>query len=84
MPVLLTHAGQWSFWCETELNMRRELVADPNSQALFRRWCASNVTVTEMLQACEEAAPAHPVLTPNILHAQLQLVRRARLERAKA
>ena len=83
-PILFTAADQWVFWCETELNMRREVTTDPSSQALFRRWCASNVTVTEMLQACEEAAPGHTMLTPSVLHAQLQIVRRARLERAKA
>lgn len=83
-PILFAAADQWVFWCETELNMRREVTTDPSSQALFRRWCASNVTVTEMLQACEEAAPGHTILTPSVLHAQLQIVRRARLERAKA
>lgn len=83
-PILFAAADQWVFWCETELNMRREVTSDPNSQGLFRRWCASNVTVTEMLQACEEAAPTNPQLTPSVLHAQLQTVRRARLERARA
>jgi hypothetical protein len=72
------------FWCETELNMRREVTSDPLTQALFRRWCASNVTVTEMIQACDEAAPSNPQLTPSVLHAQLQAVRRVRLEKAKA
>ena len=82
-PILFTAADQWVFWCETELNMRREVTGDPNNQGLFRRWCASNVTVTEMLQACEEAAPTNPQLTPSVLHAQLQTVRRARLEKAR-
>lgn len=83
-PILFTTPDQWGFWCETELNMRREVTGGPRSQELFRRWCASNVTVTEMLQACDEAAPAHPIFTPDVLHAQLQQVRRARLEKAKA
>lgn len=83
-PILFTAANQWVFWCETELNMRREVTADPNNQGLFRRWCASNVTVTEMLQACDEAAPTNPQLTPSVLHSQLQTVRRARLEKARA
>lgn len=82
-PILFTAADQWVFWCETELNMRREVTGDPNNQGLFRRWCASNVTVTEMLQACDEAAPTNPQLTPSVLHAQLQTVRRARLEKAR-
>ena len=82
-PLLFAAAEQWVFWCETELNMRREVTAAPESQALFRRWCASNVTVTEMLQACEEAAPGNRELSPAVLHVQLQAVRRARLEKAK-
>jgi hypothetical protein len=83
-PILFASADQWVFWCETELNMRREVTGDPHTLALFRRWCASNVTVTEMLQACDEAAPNNPELTPSVLHAQLQVVRRARLEKARA
>lgn len=83
-PILFTAADQWVFWCETELNMRREVTGDPAVLALFRRWCASNVTVTEMHQACEEAAPNNPELTPYALHAQLQAVRRMRLEKARA
>lgn len=83
-PLLFSSADQWVFWCETELNMRREVTRDPLTQALFRRWCASNVTVMEMIQACDEAAPSNPQLTPSVLHAQLQAVRRVRLEKAKA
>ncbi|NKF30436.1 hypothetical protein HER21_28620 [Pseudomonas sp. BGM005] len=83
-PLLFSAPDQWVFWCETELNMRREVTSDPASQALFRRWCASNVTVAEMLQACEEAAPQHDQLTPSVLHAQLQAVRRERLDKAKS
>lgn len=82
-PLLFVSADQWVFWCETELNMRREVTGDPHTLALFRRWCASNVTVTEMLQACDEAAPNNPELTPSVLHAQLQSVRRVRLEKAR-
>ncbi|WP_106805795.1 hypothetical protein [Pseudomonas sp. S5D5] len=83
-PLLFTSPEQWVFWCETELNMRREVTGDPLTLGLFRRWCASNVTVTEMHQACEEAAPHHSELTPGVLHAQLQAVRRARLDKARA
>lgn len=83
-PLLFTSQDQWVFWCETELNMRREVTGDPLTLGLFRRWCASNVTVTEMHQACEEAAPQHAELSPRVLHAQLQSVRLARLEKARA
>ncbi|MNG63291.1 hypothetical protein D3C79_215150 [compost metagenome] len=82
-PVLFIDPGQWVFWCETELNMPRQVTSDPYTQQLFRRWCASNVTVTEMLQACELASQAPPDLSPTALHRHLQTVRRLRLEQAK-
>lgn len=83
-PILFTDAAQWVFWCETELNMPRAVSSDPYSQALFRRWCASNVTVTEMQLACEAAIKGQPDLSPTALHRHLQAVRSARLEQAKA
>jgi hypothetical protein len=82
-PVLFADPAQWVFWCETELNMPRQVSSDPYTQQLFRRWCASNVTVTEMLQACELAAQGQPDLSPTALHRHLQTVRRLRLEQAK-
>jgi len=82
-PVLFTDPGQWLFWCETELNMPRHVSGDPYTLQLFRRWCASNVTVTEMLQACELASQGQPDLSPPALHRHLQAVRRLRLEQAK-
>ncbi|MNO06813.1 hypothetical protein D3C81_2287580 [compost metagenome] len=63
--------------------MPRQVTSDPYTQQLFRRWCASNVTVTEMLQACELASQAPPDLSPTALHRHLQTVRRLRLEQAK-
>lgn len=82
-PVLFSDPGQWVFWCETELNMPRHVSGDPYTLQLFRRWCASNVTVTEMLQACELASQGQPDLSPPALHRHLQAVRRLRLEQAK-
>lgn len=81
--VLFTDPAQWVFWCETELNMPRHVSSDPYTQQLFRRWCASNVTVTEMLQASELAMQGQPDLSPAALHRHLQAVRGLRLEQAK-
>jgi len=83
-PILFTDPAQWVFWCETELNMPPRVSGDPYSQGLFRRWCASNVTVTEMQLACEAATKGQPDLSPSALHRHLQAVRLARLEQAKA
>lgn len=83
-PVLFADPGQWVFWCETELNMPRHVTGDPHVLQLFRRWCASNVTVTEMLQAVELASHGQPDLSPTSLHRHLQAVRRQRLDQAKA
>lgn len=84
-PILFHAAEQWAFWCETELNMPRQVTADAYTQQLFRRWCASNVTVTEMVLACEAAAKGPVVsLSPDSLHAHLQSVRGERLKKARA
>jgi hypothetical protein len=83
-PILLQSGEQWAFWCETELNMPRHVTGDPYTQQLFRRWCAANVTVTEMLEACEAATQGAVVsLSPDSLHAQLQAVRTERLKKAR-
>lgn len=82
-PILLHMPEQWAFWCETELNMPRHVTGDPYTQQLFRRWCASNVTVTEMVQACEAATQGEISLSPESLHKHLQTVRVARLEKAR-
>jgi hypothetical protein len=84
-PILLQSGEQWAFWCETELNMPRHVTGDPYTQQLFRRWCASNVTVTEMLEACEAATKGAVVsLSPDSLHTQLQAVRGERLKKARS
>lgn len=84
-PILLHSADMWAFWCETELNMPRAVTSDPYTQQLFRRWCASNVTVTEMVQACESATKGENIsLSPDSLHRHLQAVRKSRLEQARA
>lgn len=79
--VVFTKAAQWADWMAVELAAPNWCVTDPDSQELFRRWCASNVTLAEMQQAAELAAQV-PDLTPNGLHAAWKQVRAARVAQA--
>jgi hypothetical protein len=79
--VVLTTAAQWADWMAVELAAPGWLTSDPASQELFRRWCASNVTLGEMSQAAELAALV-PDLTPNGLHAKWKEVRATRVAHA--
>lgn len=83
VPILFAGANQWIFWCETELNMRREVTGTADSQGLFRRWCATNVTLDEMNAAIELAVKAGTALTPTNLHTLLMTVRKEKLEVAR-
>ncbi len=82
-PALPTDPQQWAFWLQTELNMPRPLVDDPHAIALFRRWTASNVTVTEMNEAVTQAVAAKDKLTPAELHKHVHAVRTQRLNKAR-
>lgn len=80
---LFTKACQWQAWCVAELGMPKDATTDPYVQQLFRRWCASNVTVTEADEAVAAAIAKQASLHPSALHAELQAIRAARLEKAK-
>lgn len=82
-PALPTDPQQWAFWLQTELNMPRPMVDDPHASALFRRWVASNVTVTEMHDAVTRAVAAQDKLTPAELHKHVHAVRTQRLSKAR-
>lgn len=82
-PALPTDPQQWAFWLQTELNMPRPMVDDPHALALFRRWVASNVTVTEMHEAVTRAVAAKDKLTPAELHKHVHAVRSERLAKAR-
>lgn len=79
--VVLTTAMQWSDWMAVELAAPSWRITDPESQELFRRWCASNVTLAEMQEAAELAAKI-PDLSPNGLHTAWKQVRAARVAKA--
>jgi hypothetical protein len=81
---LFTKPCQWQAWCIAELGMPKEATTDPYVQQLFRRWCASNVTVTEAGEAVQAAIAKQNSLHPTALHTELQAIRAARLERARA
>lgn len=83
-PQLFNKACQWAAWCVAELGMPPDLTKDPYTQQLFRRWCASNVTVLEMHDAVQAAIAKQSSLSPSALHDELQLIRRQRLEKARA
>lgn len=76
-------ADQWRLWFEIELSMPPLLGKDPYTQDLFRRWCASNVTIEEMELAIELARKANTAASPTALHEYLKTVRNTKLERAR-
>lgn len=82
-PALPTDPQQWALWLQTELNMPRPLVGDPHAVALFRRWVASNVTVTEMHEAVTRAVAGKDKLSPAELHKHVHAVRSDRLAKAR-
>lgn len=82
-PVLPVEPQQWALWLQTELNMPHFMLDDPYAIGLFRRWVASNVTVTEMNEAVSQAVSGKVKLTPAALHGQVHAVRTARLAKAR-
>ncbi|MCD5980544.1 hypothetical protein [Pseudomonas quasicaspiana] len=85
VPVLVLpkKADQWRRWFEYELALPTELGKDPYNQDLFRRWCATNVTVDEMESAIELARQAGTAPSPTALHEFLKTVRNTKIERAR-
>ena len=79
--VILTTAAQWAEWLAVELAAPNWLLSDPASQELFRRWCASNVSLAEMCQAAELAAKV-PDVTPVGLHEKWKEIRAKRVAQA--
>ena len=76
-------AEQWCAWFTSELSMPDQHGTDPDNQALFRRWCATNVTIDEVEAAVELAIKASEAPTPAALHDHLKTVRNTKIERAR-
>ncbi|MQU22159.1 hypothetical protein GHO35_13520 [Pseudomonas helleri] len=76
-------ANDWRQWFAAELCLSEVQGKDPYNQSLFRRWCATNVTIEEMNAAIELAVKAGTTLTPPNLHALLMTVRKEKLDVAR-
>lgn len=82
-PVLFATDKQWTAWFIAELNCPPYLAHDPSTRQLFRRWCATNVTIDEIEAAVELAIKASEAPTPAALHDHLKTVRNTKIERAR-
>lgn len=79
--TLMPDPAAWAAWCQSELAMPGWLLNTPETQTLFRRWCASNVTVDEATQAVLQAVAVGNV-SPETIHQQLSAVRKSALQAA--
>ena len=81
-PVLFTEPEQWCAWCVHELGMPPSISTAIESVRLFRRWCATNVTVIEIEAAIELAVKASEAPSLTALHKHLKTVRTTKIEQA--
>ncbi len=79
--TLMPDAAAWAAWCESELAMPGWLLDAPETKALFRRWCASHVTVGEATEAVLRAVATGDV-SPSTLHHHLAALRKQALHKA--
>lgn len=82
-PVLFETEDQWAAWFAADLNCPPYLANDACTRQLFRRWCATNVTVAEVEAAVELAIKAKEEPLPAALHDHLKTVRNTKIERAR-
>ena len=83
-PMLFCTEQQWADWFMADLNCPPYLANDAGSRQLFRRWIATNVTVTEAEAAMQRVIEAREAFSPAVLHDHLAAVRKAKIERARA
>lgn len=76
-------ANEWRLWFAAEAGMPEDQGKDPYIQSLFRRWCATNVTIDEMKAAIELASQEGADMSPATLHTYLMTVRKDKLEVAR-
>lgn len=74
---------QWIEWFKGDLNCPPYLLNDPLTRQLFRRWCATNVTVDEVEAAIERAIAVSEAPQPAILHDHLKALRQEKLRALK-
>jgi hypothetical protein len=82
-PVLFETDDQWADWFSADLNCPPYLANDASTRYLFRRWCATNVTVAEVEAAIELAIKAKEAPLPAALHDHLKTVRNTKIECAR-
>lgn len=82
-PVLFETEDQWAEWFAADLSCPPYLANDACIRQLFRRWCATNVTVAEVKAAVELANEAKEEPHPVALHDHLKTVRNTKIERAR-
>lgn len=81
-PLLFTHAEQWTAWFVEEMAYPPKIANRADNQRMFRRWCASNVTVEEMNTAVQITIKAGTGLGTAALHGHLQALRARRIKEA--
>lgn len=73
--LLFSTDKQWAEWFKSDLNCPPFLLNDSATRQLFRRWCATNVTVDEVEAATERAIKASEAPHPAVLHDHLKALR---------
>jgi hypothetical protein len=73
--LLFNTDKQWVEWFKVDLNCPPYLLNDSATRQLFRRWCATNVTVDEVEAATERAIKAGEAPHPAVLHDHLKALR---------
>ncbi len=80
--TLFTDSDQWVEWFIEELAYPPKIARKADNVRMFRRWCASNVTVGEMCAAVQKTIEAGTGLGTPALHGHLQALRAQRLKEA--
>lgn len=80
--TLFTHHDQWVAWFIDDLSFPPKMANSPDNIRMFRRWCASNVTVGEMSAAVQKTIEAGTGLGAPALHGHLQALRAQRIKEA--
>lgn len=80
--VLFETDKQWCQWFKEEWSCPPYLANDPETRRLFRRWCATNVTVDEMQAAIDLAVLAREAPVPAVLHEHLKALRQTKINNA--
>lgn len=80
--VVFETERQWAEWFAADLNCPPYVRNDPVTRALFRRWCAVNVTVAEVEAAALRAVNAGGAPTPATLQDHIRAIRQEKINAA--